>query len=206
MNWAVWRHPKPRGATGLCIGRADVPVDRRKSKRLAHRIRRWARRRGVPQVVVTSPLRRAADVGRWLSAWGWQHRIDVRLSELDFGTWEGRPWRDIGQEPIDAWCADFERHAPGGGEPVADLLRRCAAVLGEPPACAVSHAGWISAALFLAAGHDDASAARWPSAVRYGSVTVLLNPCSNRAASASSPAGSACSIPTAHPGPCRPTS
>ena len=205
MNWAVWRHPKPRGAAGLCIGRSDAPVERRKSKRLAHRIRHGARRQRVPKVVVTSPLRRAADVGRWLAAWGWQHRTDARLSELDFGTWEGRPWSDIGQAPIDAWCADFALHPPGGGEPVANLLRRCAAVLREPPACAVSHAGWISGALFLAEGHADVSAARWPAAVHYDSVTVLLNSCPGPAESASSPAGWACSTPTAHPAPCRST-
>lgn len=173
MNFAVWRHPSPRNAAGRCIGRTDVAVDSRKAKRLAHRVRQWARRSGAPRVVITSPLRRAADVGRWLARWGWEHRIDARLGELDFGAWDGRPWSEIGAASVDAWCADFVRHAPGGGEPVARLLQRCAAFLSEPPCCVVSHAGWISAALWLDGHEDEPSATQWPAAVRCASLTLL---------------------------------
>jgi len=176
MNqWAVWRHPPPRDVAGRCVGRTDVAVDSRKAKRLAHRVRQWARRHHAPQVVITSPLRRAADVGRWLARWGWEHRIDARLSELDFGAWDGRPWHEIGAAPVDAWCADFARHAPGGGEPVACLLQRCGAFLRETPCgIVIAHAGWISAALWLGE-HDgqEPSAAQWPAAVRYASLTAL---------------------------------
>ena len=31
----IWRHPKPVGAAGLCLGRTDLPVDPRKARRLA---------------------------------------------------------------------------------------------------------------------------------------------------------------------------
>ena len=62
----AWRHPRPDGVAGRCIGHTDVPVDRRRAKRLAHRIRCAARREGWPKGVWTSPLRRCADVGRWL--------------------------------------------------------------------------------------------------------------------------------------------
>jgi len=183
MSWAVWRHPLPRDVAGRCIGHTDVAVDRRKAKRLAHRVRQWARRHRAPRVVCTSPLRRAADVGRWLARWGWEHRIDARLSELDFGRWDGHPWHDIGAPAIDAWCADFSHHAPGGGETVAALLGRCAAVLAETPCCVVTHAGWISAACWL---HDhrvgEPSAAQWPAAVAYGELRSWSGP----AASASS--------------------
>lgn len=186
MRWAVWRHPRPLvDVSGRCIGRTDVAVDRRKAKRLAHRVRHWARRHRAPRVVVTSPLRRAADVGRWLARWGWEHRIDARLSELDFGTWDGQAWDAIGAAAVDAWCADFAHHAPGGGEAVARLLQRTAAVLRETPCCVVAHAGWISAACWLLEHECEPSAARWPAAVRYGSLRILSGP----AASASSPAG-----------------
>ena len=185
MTWAVWRHPRPQGMAGRCIGRTDVAVDRRKAKRLAHRVRQWARRCGAPRVVITSPLRRSAEVGRWLARWGWRHRIDARLNELDFGTWDGLPWSEIGAAPVDAWCADFARHAPGGGEAVASLLQRCAAVLREAPCCVVAHAGWISAACWLLEHEGEPSAAQWPAAVGYGELRTWSGP----AALASSPAG-----------------
>ena len=96
--FTIWRHPRPRGAAGRCIGsRIDLPVDPRKAKRLAHRIRAHARRQQLPREVVTSPLRRAADVGRWLKRWGFAWRTDPALREMDFGAWDGKSWRDIPQ-------------------------------------------------------------------------------------------------------------
>jgi alpha-ribazole phosphatase len=176
MCFAVWRHPTPRNAAGLCIGRTDLAVDRRKAKRLAHRVRHWARLHHMPRVVLTSPLRRAADVGRWLARWGWTHRIDARLSELDFGAWDGQPWDAIGAAAADTWCAEFVRHAPGGGESVGQLLQRCDSFLREAPCCVVGHAGWISAALWLdvqGRAPEAPTAALWPAAVRCASLTLL---------------------------------
>ncbi|WP_439112103.1 histidine phosphatase family protein, partial [Klebsiella variicola] len=72
----------------------DLPVDRRKAKRLAHRIRAHARRHGLARVVVTSPRARAADVGRWLRRWGFRWQMDSGLAEMDFGAWDGRHWSE----------------------------------------------------------------------------------------------------------------
>ena len=96
----IWRHPRAQGAEGRCIGRTDLPVDRRKAKRLAHRIRRWARQHGAARVVLTSSLQRATSVGRCLASWGWQHHIDPRLNEMDFGGWDGLRWDSIGAEAV----------------------------------------------------------------------------------------------------------
>ena len=76
MTLYVFRHPKARGAAGRCIGHTDLPVDPRKAKNLAHRIRTLQRRAGLPRAVCTSDLQRAAAVGRWLRRWGWVHRVD----------------------------------------------------------------------------------------------------------------------------------
>ncbi len=179
---AVWRHPKPADVQGRCIGRTDVPVDRRKAKRLAHRIRRWARQRGAARVVLTSSLRRTVCVGRFLAGWGWQHHIDARLNEVDFGSWDGLPWDSIGAEAVDAWCEGFAEHAPGGGESVSQLLLRCGSLLAElhaaaAPPCVVGHAGWISAAQWLQGGGSRAPGAdEWPGAVRYSSRVLLPRP------------------------------
>lgn len=176
---AVWRHPRPCDVQGRCIGRTDVRVDRRKAKRLAHRIRRWARQHGAARVVFTSSLQRAASVGRCLAGWGWQHHIDARLNEMDFGAWDGLRWDAIGAEAVDAWCHAFAEHAPGGAESVSHLLVRCRSVLTElhaavSPPCVVGHAGWISAAQWLQEGSSRApSAAEWPRAVSYSSRVLL---------------------------------
>ena len=147
----VWRHPQPDGVAGRCVGRTDVPVDPRRSKRLARRIQATARREHLPRVVFTSPLRRAADVGRWLRRWGWAHRVDAELLETDFGRWDGLAWAHIARAEVDAWCADFAHHAPGGGEPLVALLQRAAAwsppgvAPGQAAGVVVGHAGWMLA-------------------------------------------------------------
>jgi alpha-ribazole phosphatase len=121
MTMWVWRHPRPQATAGRCIGQVDVGIDRRRAKRLAHRIRTAARRQQLPRVVWTSPLQRSHAVGRWLQRWGWQHRVEPALAEADFGAWDGRRWADIAQAEVDRWCTDFLRHAPGA----AKACRRC---------------------------------------------------------------------------------
>jgi alpha-ribazole phosphatase len=172
----AWRHPRPAGVARRCIGQIDVPVDARKAKRLAHRIRQRARRDALPRVVWTSPLQRSSAVGRWLARWGWQHRVDVRLSELDFGAWDGQTWDAIGHAEVAAWTDAFATHAPGGGESVSQLMARCRAFLdqhGSQGLCVVSHAGWINAAQrVLADQQPPASAREWPAAVAYAAAVV----------------------------------
>lgn len=163
----IWRHPRALGAEGRCIGRTDLAVDRRKAKRLAHRIRAFARCHGLPREVVTSPLRRCADVGRMLAAWGWQHRIDPALVEVDFGGWDGQAWIDIPPAEIGEWCADLVRYRPGGGENVGQLLVRVAAWRPGSARLAVGHGGWLSAAILLTANRPvparlAIAAADWP--------------------------------------------
>lgn len=145
----IWRHPLARGAEGRCIGHTDLPLDRRKAKRLAHRIRDFARRHGLPREVVTSPLRRCADVGRMLAAWGWMHRIDSLLIEVDFGRWDGRAWSDIPRADVDQWCANLLNDRPGGGESVDQLLRRVGTWRPNTERLAVGHGGWLAAAVWL---------------------------------------------------------
>jgi len=155
----VWRHPRPEGAAGRCIGAGtDLPVHPRRAKRLARQIQQVARRQRLPHRVVTSPLQRCADVGRWLRRWGWQHEVDAALRELDFGAWDGRAWADIDKAQIDAWVADFAAYAPGGGEPLTDLLARVASFQTDAP-FVVSHGGWM-----LARRWSDEHGLAWPEA------------------------------------------
>jgi alpha-ribazole phosphatase len=169
----LWRHPRAQGAAGRCIGRTDLPVDRRRAKRLAHRIRRVARRAGLPHIVWTSPLQRCAAVGRWLRRWGWRHHVDMRLAELDFGRWDGLPWTEIAAQDVAAWEADFAQHRVGGGESLQQLIERqrsfIAQVAGEAqPLLVVSHAGWMQALRWAALHAALPQAHQWPSPPRHG--------------------------------------
>lgn len=174
----VWRHPRARGAEGRCVGRTDLPVDRRKAKRLAHRIRAFARRHNLPRAVTTSPLRRCADVGRVLARWGWRHEIEPLLIELDFGSWDGQRWCDIERAEIERWCAELASWGPGGGESAERLLARVQAWQPRRAALAIGHGGWLSAARWLAT-HGAGKVGQpfdpggWPAAPRHGSVSAF---------------------------------
>jgi len=175
----VWRHPRPRDVAGRCIGQTDVPIDKRKAKRLAHRIRQQARRHGLPHVIHTSPLKRCAEVGRVLRAWGWRHHIDPSLQEMDFGLWDGSPWSAIAQAKVDAWCDDFFHHAPGGGESLAGLFHRVEDWVARArvphsgpvgsPRLVVGHAGWMLTLEWLITRSDrPTQAVQWPAPPAYG--------------------------------------
>ena len=170
----IWRHPRPQGAAGRCIGRTDLSVDPRRAKRLAHHIRRTARRQGWPAEIWTSPLRRGADVGRWLRRWGWTHRVDPRLFEIDFGAWDGRPWSELRPDDFAPWDADFLCHAPGAGESVQQVRLRVREVLADvaeekgtagAPRLIVGHAGWVNTLRTLHL--SDLGPGQWLAAVGY---------------------------------------
>lgn len=164
-----WRHPRSEAAAGRCIGRTDVPVDRRRAKRLAHRVRATARAHRLPREVWTSPLRRCHAVGRWLRRWGWRHRVDARLLELDFGAWDGRAWATIDARDVAAWEAAFLSHAPGGGESLQQMRERVRAFVQahrlDHPLLLVAHAGCMQVLATLA--QSAVTAGDWPAPPRH---------------------------------------
>jgi alpha-ribazole phosphatase len=166
----VWRHPKAQGAAGRCIGCTDLPVDPRRARRLAHRIRRVARQLQLPREVSVSPLRRCRDVGRWLRRWGWTFKVDARLLELDFGTWDGLDWSRVPWAEVEAWQADLLQQAPGGGESLARLAARVHDYVTDTDAAriVVTHGGWINALLHVPPGLQTLAAEDWPAPPRHG--------------------------------------
>jgi alpha-ribazole phosphatase len=173
----LWRHPPLRAAEGLCVGALDWPLDARRARRLARRIEAHARTHLLPRAIAASPLSRCRAVAEHLRALGWRVRIDARLTELDFGRWQGRRWQDIAREQITAWERDFLHFRPGGGESLAELRARLAAFIedaarGRAPPLAITHAGCIGALMTLA--HASPSAADWPAPPRCGGYLRLV--------------------------------
>ncbi len=93
------------------------------------------------------------------------YRLDPRLMELTFGTWEGLTWREVrrqdaagaGERERDKW--DF---VPPAGESYAMLADRIRPVLPElvNPTLLVSHGGVARVLLHLLAGVSERDAPR----------------------------------------------
>lgn len=179
MLWC-WRHPRAMGADGRCIGHTDIPVDKRKARRLAHRIRAAARRHALPREVWVSHLARSRSVGRLLARWGFVVHVDSRLAELDFGRWDGLPWSEIAWSDMERWQADLLLHAPGGGESLQALATRVQAFVMDAeaqaqawPRLVVTHGGWLNALALLPRllpPAVDLPACDWPAAPRHGAL------------------------------------
>lgn len=171
-GFIAWRHPRPRGHVGRCIGRTNLTIDPRKARRLARRVHRHALKQGLPRLVCTSSLLRCRAVGRHLRRLGWRHVVDDALLEADFGAWDGLPWACIPREAVDAWVADFLHHQPGGGESLHQVLARAARWQPpEPGATVIGHAGWMLARRWLALHglhRPPTQASQWPKPPAHG--------------------------------------
>jgi alpha-ribazole phosphatase len=141
MRLILVRHPKPRGAKGLCYGRLDLECETVALEEAVAKLRRVA----AGHRLVTSPARRARDLAARLGPKAW---IEPRLQELDFGNWEGRLWQALGREAIETWLQGLPDSAPPNGETLKAMAERCAEWLSEleasgPPVLAITHAGPI---------------------------------------------------------------
>lgn len=161
------RHPRPLIAPGVCYGQLDVEAEDP-----APIVARLRRELPADLPVWSSPLQRCRTLAEALQS---APHIDARLMEMNFGTWEGRPWDDIPRPELDTWAADIDGYAPPGGETPRQLQQRVLAFVDELPAGAhllVTHAGVIRALLAAAAGETLAVALQRP-APDYGSLTRL---------------------------------
>lgn len=137
------RHPRTAVPEGVCYGRSDVELEPRileESDELVSRVRE-----DEPQVVYSSPLRRCRLFAERIGV----PRVDHRLQELDFGSWELRSWNEIERTEIDQWRDQPLTWKAPGGESVAKLAERVTAFLADleasqaAKACVVTHAGVI---------------------------------------------------------------
>lgn len=184
MKLLLVRHARPLAPPGTCYGASDIPADARHTAQVARAI---ARRLPAGADVCCSPLQRCAALAAAVAVLrpDVHTRLDDRLREMDFGHWEGRPWREIARAEIEAWTADFAHHRPGGGESVASLLARVAPALEQTRGRAsetgraavwITHAGVMRAAMLLArGGAAPPEPQRWPRRVlRFGQSIELV--------------------------------
>jgi alpha-ribazole phosphatase len=115
------RHPKPQVEAGVCYGATDLLAEEAALDAQLASCLLMPR----PTLVLSSPLRRCADLARALARQGWPEPVlDAGFAEMNFGDWEMRAWSQIERQQIDAWAADISAYAPPGGESVQDVAAR----------------------------------------------------------------------------------
>lgn len=152
MDLVLIRHPAVAVDAGVCYGRSDVAL-RDAAHESVERLAAHLANLDVPApgLMLTSPLTRCASIADALAARsGCELRIDARLQEMDFGTWEQQRWEAIDRALLDKWAADLHHARAHGGESVAQFVARVRGGFDDlqsrtDGACtyAVAHAGVI---------------------------------------------------------------
>ena len=121
------RHGEPQGGN-VFRGRVDLPLSELGERQFRARVRKhrqpWTH-------IISSPLSRCADSGRWLAAErGMTCQIINDWQEIFYGDWENKPVDEVFQQhPQQAqkmWQQPFEFCAPNG-ESVPDFQQRIVA-------------------------------------------------------------------------------
>ena len=175
-RWLL-RPAAPLVAAGICYGQLDVPADAAATRRSAHAFLAALPALSQPLHIVSSPARRCRQLALALQQQAEQAgmatlpRVDTRLQEMHFGSWEGRPWSALPAREWEHWMADFGGwHAGGHGESLHDFMARVQAAARQhqslasaPPTVWVTHAGvmrimhlWQHGVLRVHHAHD------WP--------------------------------------------
>ncbi|MFA9217883.1 MAG: histidine phosphatase family protein [Sphingomonadaceae bacterium] len=177
MRLTLVRHPQPDIAPGICYGRSDVPVA---APQLALTVATLHPILAPDATLYSSPLQRCRALALALG-----HAapvFDMRLAEMNFGSWELQPWDAIPRADIDAWAADLADYRPGGAESVLEMAARVAAFYADVQrqqrnAIIICHAGTMR---LLAACHRGLPlreaallAASQPHAIPYGGTLIL---------------------------------
>lgn len=150
------RHAPVLLPDGVCYGRQDVAL-RPGWEKIVSGLSVLAKG-AVCRVLYSSPSRRCREMAQRLAqATGMELRVDPRLSELDFGQWEGVRWQDIERRLLDEWAQDPSAFAPPQGESGHALCRRTTDFWQDmhhrgEPACVLSHGGPLRILSALAAG------------------------------------------------------
>ena len=148
------RHGRTEANAGQRLqGRLDLPLDEVGAAQVTA-LATWI---GRPDRVISSPLLRARQTAE---AFGVSFEIDDRWVELDYGTLDGLPLNQVGDDTWARWRDDADYHV-GGGESLAEMRERVVAAVEDLVADAAdrtivvtTHVSPIKAALTWALGVD----------------------------------------------------
>jgi alpha-ribazole phosphatase len=167
------RHPPVNLPAGTCYGHTDVSLSPG-WEAWAEDLAALSSKLGKQVVCYSSPASRCRSPA---DALGLQVVEDPRLMEMNFGRWEGCPWRDIPPPELARWRADIVNETPPGGEPLLALHRRAVDFLHSmrgyngDGVVAITHGGTIRCLIADALGMPLGNLLRLR--IEYGSLSTL---------------------------------
>ena len=118
MEVYLIRHTTPLLTPGIIYGRSEVLLTETFDQE-------WeVVKRQLPEdfdVVYSSPALRCTELAKRITP---DFRIDNRLTELNFGEWEGKTWDTVDQVQLQLWMDDFVNVTVPGGESMLEMFER----------------------------------------------------------------------------------
>ena len=164
------RHTRPLVPDGVCYGATDLDLAPTFEEEAARVIA------ALPPAerLVTSPLRRCRRLAERIgTARSLAPAVDERLREMDFGRWEGVPWRAVPRAELEAWNADLLHARPHGGESVHMLCERARAAIADYRRAGLSHVVVTHAGVIRAARAENGDPDAWTGNVGFGGRVTL---------------------------------
>lgn len=152
------RHTNVGIAAGTCYGISDIPLASTFSDEASLILQKL---QGITfDKVYSSPLKRCTQLASILSPG--RYVMDQRLTEMNFGNWEGLSWDDIYKLPYGkAWMNNYLELPCPGGESYIDLYNRVNAFINEldksQNTLIITHAGVIRVFLTVCNGIEGKS-------------------------------------------------
>ena len=118
MEIYLIRHTTPVLSSGLIYGKLEVPLSPTFNDEVE------IVRSKLParfDKVFSSPSSRCTMLSKEIDA---DFQIDTRLTELDFGDWEGKTWNTVDQTALQIWMDDFVNVQVPGGESMMQMHGR----------------------------------------------------------------------------------
>lgn len=175
MEVYLVRHTRVKLLKNICYGQTDVELADSFEDEYIELEKKIPDRNNM--VCYSSPLTRCKKLANKLFENKFQ--TDLRLMELNFGSWENKTWDEIGKDSFDIWHSDFVNNPIPDGESYQQLSKRVISFweeikLSQKNIVLISHAGVIRALLSFFLGLPLENSFRLN--ISYGGITkVILN-------------------------------
>jgi alpha-ribazole phosphatase len=145
------RHPKTLAKDGVCYGNSDVIASEDALQEASDKVKTKLKDI-TPDICYTSPLLRCKKLAERIVGLDILVEDDL-IRELNFASWEMKPWSEIPQKEQEEWGNDFINSKVHGGENYYDVQNRVVQFLEkvtqstDNEILAVTHTGIIRAVL-----------------------------------------------------------
>jgi alpha-ribazole phosphatase len=120
MDIYLTRHSVVYNPNKLCYGQSEIPLEENFTADFDW-IKDHLNLTG-DTIFYSSPFRRCTKLANYLS--DDDYKTDNRITELNFGDWEMKPWNEIPEKELNPWMEDFVNHRMKNGENFNDLYDR----------------------------------------------------------------------------------